>query len=97
MTIHMFLKNRSAPVLHAIIGSVLLLLGSSCARRTDTQPDAVEVALPTDEELQRQLDDVLDFTFEQRHLDLKQHAAWQILHGVLAYQQDWWVTCVSAV
>ncbi|MCP3695897.1 MAG: hypothetical protein GY917_27100, partial [Planctomycetaceae bacterium] len=32
---------------------------------------------------QQQLDDVLDFTFRERHLNLQQHAAWQILHGVL--------------
>ncbi|MCP4814200.1 MAG: ADP-ribosylation factor-directed GTPase activating protein isoform b [Planctomycetaceae bacterium] len=40
---------------------------------------------------QQQLDDVLDFTFRERHLNLQQHAAWQILHGVLVYQQDFQV------
>jgi hypothetical protein len=36
--------------------------------------------------LQDQLDEVLAATYEKRHLSLQEHAAWQILHGVLAYQ-----------
>jgi hypothetical protein len=34
------------------------------------------------------VDDVLAFTREERVLDLEQNAAWQILHGVLAYGRD---------
>lgn len=41
--------------------------------------------LPTDDALRDQIDQVLDFTFENRHLNLRDHAAWQILHGSLAY------------
>jgi hypothetical protein len=33
------------------------------------------------------LDEVLTVTYQKRHLSLQEHAAWQILHGVLAYQQ----------
>lgn len=42
--------------------------------------------LPTDEELRNTLDEVLDFTYD-RVLRTDQHAAWQIMHGLLAYQR----------
>ena len=41
----------------------------------------------SDEELRALLDEVLDFTAERR-LSAEEHAAWQILHGVLAYGKD---------
>lgn len=47
--------------------------------------------MPPKEVLQKQLDDILDFTFQQRRLTLEQHAAWQILHGALVYQRDFLV------
>ena len=43
-------------------------------------------AAMSDEALCAELDEVLEFTYDGRHLNLKEHAAWQILHGVLAYQ-----------
>ncbi len=52
-----------------------------------TSPDQ----LPSDEELLRELDEVLQFTYDERHLNLREHAAWQILHGALAYQRGFLV------
>ena len=49
------------------------------------------VAAPTiasDAQLQRELDEVLDFTLQSRQLNTVEHGAWQVLHGVLAYQQE---------
>jgi hypothetical protein len=40
---------------------------------------------PTADELRVQLDRVLDFTEHGREMSLEKHAAWQLLHGVLAF------------
>lgn len=57
--------------------------------------------LPSDAELLKQLDDALDFTLEKRRLDVKDQAAWQIIHGALAYKRQFLVRAgdkdVSAV
>lgn len=44
-------------------------------------------AIPSDDEIKRQVDDALKFTFTRR-LDTKVNAAWQIIHGCIAYKQD---------
>lgn len=41
---------------------------------------------PTDDQLRQTLDEMLDFTLRERQLTLTENAAWQILHGVLAYE-----------
>lgn len=43
--------------------------------------------LPSDDEIQKKLDEALDLTFEKRHLNLDDHAAWQIVHGILAFDR----------
>ena len=57
--------------------------------------------LPDDAELLKQIDDALDFTLEKRRLDVKDQAAWQIIHGALAYKRKFLVRAgdkdVSAV
>ena len=42
---------------------------------------------PSPDEIKRQLDDALDFTYTRR-LDTKVNAAWQIIHGCIAYKQE---------
>jgi hypothetical protein len=58
-------------------------------------------ALPSDDELKKSLDDALDFTFEKRRLNVEDQAAWQIIHGALAFKRDFLVRAggkdVSAV
>jgi hypothetical protein len=41
--------------------------------------------LPSDEELKQLIHDALAYTYSERHLNLDEHAAWQILHGALPY------------
>jgi len=41
----------------------------------------------TDAELLQQIDDALDYTYENRRLDLNQQAAWQMIHGALAFKR----------
>lgn len=49
----------------------------------------------------REIDDALDFTYHKRRLDVKDQAAWQIIHGALAFKRDFLIRAdgkdVSAV
>ena len=49
-----------------------------------------EAVLPKDE-LRAELDEVVEFTYRGRQLSVQQNAAWQIMHGVLAYQREFLV------
>lgn len=68
----------------------LVATGTSC--RPSLAPPAGQ-SLPTEttdidmDKLRDRIDAVLDYTLAQRKLDTKNHAAWQILHGALAYQR----------
>ncbi len=60
--------------------------GSSLSQdESDTQIEAPQFADVPDEELKQLLQHVLE-TNLHRHLSTSDHGAWQILHGVLAYQ-----------
>jgi hypothetical protein len=91
--------------------SVILLGASGCDGNASTADStaaansrsvaAASDAVPSDDELRRSLDDVLDYTFEKRRLDIKDQAAWQIIHGALAFKRAFLVRAdgkdVSAV
>lgn len=70
------------------------LLG--CANDADLHPPAAtqhdgaatdSQAPPDAESLRAEIDDALDFTWA-RHMNTQDHAAWQIVHGILAYGRD---------
>ncbi len=46
----------------------------------------------TDNALCAALDEVLDFTYRERELSVETNAAWQVLHGVLAFQREFLIT-----
>lgn len=76
--------------LTAIFFGLLLVSLVSCdntSRIGDTSIP-VETTDATQDELQQRLDHALDYTLNQRRLSVEEHAAWQILHGVLAYGQE---------
>ena len=77
------LRSSTRTTLIAI--SLLLIGGCEVAENLDgtVAPDEVIA-----DELQDRLDRVLDFTFQNRVLSTHLHGAWQVLHGVLAYQAD---------
>ncbi len=52
---------------------------------TPTAAVAKPIADPSLEQLREQLDRTLEFTEHGRIMNLKDHAAWQLLHGVLAF------------
>lgn len=46
---------------------------------------------PAGEQLRKMLDEAIDFIEHQRELSLEKNAAWQIMHGVLAFGRDFQV------
>ncbi len=75
-----------------IVGTCLLValtaaVGCSDSPTAETSADrasAQQEPLPSEEELRQRVDGVLRTTLN-RHLDVNQHAAWQIIHGILGY------------
>ena len=61
---------------------------SSSGNHAATNADA----LPPNDEILRQIDDALDYTYEHRRLSVKEQAAWQIIHGALAFKRDFQVS-----
>lgn len=49
-------------------------------------------ALPSDEEILKQIDDALEWTYANRRLSVNEQAAWQIIHGALAYKREFLVS-----
>jgi hypothetical protein len=49
-------------------------------------------ALPSDDEILKQIDDALEWTYEHRRLSVNEQAAWQIIHGALAYKREFLVS-----
>jgi hypothetical protein len=48
--------------------------------------------LPSDEEILKQIDDALEYTYEHRRLSVNEQAAWQIVHGALAFKREFLVS-----
>lgn len=90
--IHLFLAILLAALFLGCGGSTPDLTAPTTGTstgRTATAKDPTK--LPDDAELLKQLDDALDFTLEKRRLDVKDQAAWQIIHGALAYKRKFLV------
>jgi hypothetical protein len=69
----------------------LVLAGLRLANLTGcSKPQApvAEVEIPDDDALRDRLDRAIEFTYKNRHLNTKDQAAWQIVHGALAYGPD---------
>ena len=68
----------------------ILALGCSSAVDSTSQPSGPSTQASDDsgQELQALLDEVLVNTYQHRELSVGKQAAWQILHGALAYQRD---------
>jgi len=66
------------------------LLSTGCGKQdVDAKPPEFTVAaLPSDAELMKRIDQVLDFTLKNRRLNSRDHAAWQVVHGILAFGSD---------
>ena len=53
---------------------------------------AAAKALPSDDEILKQIDEALEFTYEHRRLSVNEQAAWQIIHGALPFKREFLVS-----
>ena len=57
---------------------------------------AADADLPSDEEILKQIDEALDYTYHHRRLSVGQgandQAAWQVIHGALAFKREFLVS-----
>ena len=65
-----------------------LTLGCQKPEAPPATSTVATIALPNDDALRDRIDPALDFTFAKRHLNSKDHAAWQVVHGILSYGKD---------
>ncbi|MEX2027634.1 MAG: ADP-ribosylation factor-directed GTPase activating protein isoform b [Pirellulaceae bacterium] len=70
------------------LGLVVIFVVFAAAGCEHAPTVAAPAPLPSDDELRQSLDDAIDFTRQKRRLDVKDQAAWQIIHGALAYKRD---------
>lgn len=87
-------NRRNFNLLRPIIGawtivvaalSIGLLTGCGNAPPEPASVQESLSALPDDATLRATLDEVIDWNRENRLLNLQDHAAWQVLHGIVAY------------
>ncbi len=79
-------------VLPASVSASQGLQDPTTKRTEPTRPVARQLASPPAGNLLRtMIDDQLDFIEQQRELSLERNAAWQIMHGVLAFGRDFQV------
>jgi hypothetical protein len=72
----------------ALCGLALLTAGCHEAIVPPEGQDIDSARVADDDQLRRELDEVLEFTLHNRSLNTEDHAAWQILHGALAYGKE---------
>lgn len=82
----LFLRRRE--FLCSAVAAATAWVVTGCDRTSEPKPQVVASAsLPSDDELCQRIDEALDFTYEQRLLNTDDHAAWQVVHGILAFQK----------
>ena len=74
-----------AGFLPSLLSFALLLSVAGCSK---PEQQVTEVKIPDQDTLRDRLDNVIRFTYQNRHLNTKDQAAWQIVHGALAYGPD---------
>jgi hypothetical protein len=57
--------------------------------RASAPAEITQAALPTDDDLRDRLDRAIAFTASNRHLNTKDQAGWQVVHGILVYGRDY--------
>lgn len=75
----------------ALILASLVGVGCRPSSEASIATSSPSAPVPDDAQLRRQLEAVLDWTYENRHLNLRDHAAWQVMHGALVYKRDFMV------
>ena len=77
----------SLPLL--LLAAALFSVGGCQKKEADAPPPVFTAEkLPQEDQLRERIDRVLDHTLNQRRLNTKDHAAWQIVHAILAFGND---------
>jgi hypothetical protein len=105
MTRSVFPRSVTRGLLIGALLVVTVLIG--CGAPTGSTPNAATpaspisrsarsaadpAAIPSDDELLRQIDEALDYTYDHRRLSVNEQAAWQIIHGALAFKREFLVS-----
>jgi hypothetical protein len=77
-----FLRARVSSV--AIV-SALVLIATGCSKDAAKPPQTFAVSLQSPDALRDRIDAVVDYTLNNRTLNTRDHNAWQIVHGILAF------------
>ncbi len=78
-------RSQTAAGFLALLIALGPVLTSGCSK---PQPQVTKVEIPDEDALRERLDKAITFTYKNRHLSTKDQAAWQIVHGALAYGPD---------
>jgi len=78
-------RGVPAIVLTALFG--ILVTGCGAPPVPPPEVGSTTAEEPDDAALRTAVDQTLDWTYENRHLNLQEHAAWQILHGALTFKR----------
>jgi hypothetical protein len=78
------------PVVAVLAASLAVICSCNPAVPSSSVIELGEVTAPGPEDLRQLLDDELEATM-QRRLNAEDHAAWQILHGALAYHREFFM------
>lgn len=80
---------RRANFVLLLIVAGLATTGCNRTRYVDPgETTAALVATPHDDELRQRLDDIIDYSLNGRLLNSKDHNAWQVVHGIMAYGES---------
>ena len=82
------MQNLSAHSFKSLLLVIVVCMALGGCQKTDPTvpaPNFTSESLPKDEQLRERIERVLDHTLNQRRLNTRDHAAWQIVHALLAF------------
>jgi hypothetical protein len=77
------IHRRALDLTLLVVCVVLATIGCS-----KPAPKYAELKIPGDDELRDRIDRAVDFACKNRHMSTQDQAAWQVVHGALAYGRD---------
>ena len=100
MNHRLMLARHVKNILLAVAVSLPLALAGGCAKNEASPgaaPDFSAADLPDDEVMAGRIGKILSFTLNRRQLNSRDHAAWQVVHGILAFGSDFQIEDDGAV
>jgi len=81
-------RRSSRALVTFLVCVITALAAAGCSKNEASDaapPDFSQAELPSDQSLAERIDEVLRFTLNNRRLNSRDHAAWQVVHGALAF------------